>query len=906
MIRCFFLPTLVMLLASVPTIAEAQVTLRHEFPDGRKSISETIIKTSQTLTLAGKELVSGSEQSLTVSAANGERAADGTLTVNSKIEALKTKVTLPGGVEIEFDSAKPDAPPPGTQFDFLLDIFKATTVASWESVMNNENRVVAVKGRDAAYAGLPQNIRDAMKTQMEPEYLKTAANDELTKLPFEPVSPGDSWERTNTVRLDSGQRFTFTNKYTYEGSVQQNGKNLERIASKTTDVAYFVEGESPIKVLESDLKVAASDGEILFDSAFGEVVSQRSELQIKGSLKLELMEMELPGQLDLTMENNVETVVVLPKIYRTTPFLGEIRLNGLAFAPRGWANCDGQLLSIKNHVSLFSLLGTTYGGDGIRDFRLPDLRGRVPVHAGKAPGLAKVWQGQKLNGKQVTSSTAPDGTVTQPSLSMRYVISLEGIYPPRRDVAKDNASILEPFVGEIRMFAGIFAPHGWANCDGQQLASFENKSLFAAIGRSFGGDATNFSLPDLRARIPVHAGQGSGLDRVKLGERGGRRKLAPAKDVPESVSTRSCLGIRYIIALRGIDPTPSVDVTSLMGEICVLAGESVPRGWASCDGQLLSTKENQALFSLLGTTYGGDGRTTFALPDLRGRTPVHSGESQDLIPKVRLGQRHGGTSVAIAKDSEPGVSTQPYLGVRYIISLHGVYPSRDSNYEDEFGAILGLDHFKFYNVAPVEMKASVTLRGQFDKDAVSASLAAIERFASPVTQYGAQIISPSSHLTWYKLVQGVREPRRAVEFENEFGIQIMLLGQPVALLAPTKTVGSGSEIPNDLDHYKVYEVLEVKPIKRKVPLIDQFGAKDDVTIGKTMFFAVPVIKKYGDKVSPIVNVKAHLTFYAILPKKPINMTKETVDHFGKHKLAFVESELLALPTFKLAWKAIED
>ena len=64
------------------------------------------------------------------------------------------------------------------------------------------------------------------------------------------------------------------------------------------------------------------------------------------------------------------------------PFLAEIRMVGFNFAPRGWAFCDGQILPINQNQSLYSLLGTTYGGDGRTTFALPDLRGRVPIHAG--------------------------------------------------------------------------------------------------------------------------------------------------------------------------------------------------------------------------------------------------------------------------------------------------------------------------------------------------------------------------------------------------------------------------------------------------------------------------------------------------------------------------------------------
>ncbi len=68
------------------------------------------------------------------------------------------------------------------------------------------------------------------------------------------------------------------------------------------------------------------------------------------------------------------------------PFLAEIRIVGFNFAPRGWAFCDGQILPINQNQSLYSLLGTTYGGDGRTSFALPDLRGRVPIHVGSSGG----------------------------------------------------------------------------------------------------------------------------------------------------------------------------------------------------------------------------------------------------------------------------------------------------------------------------------------------------------------------------------------------------------------------------------------------------------------------------------------------------------------------------------------
>jgi|SRR5271167_1144446 len=173
------------------------------------------------------------------------------------------------------------------------------------------------------------------------------------------------------------------------------------------------------------------------------------------------------------------------------PFLGEIRIFGGNFAPNGWALCDGSLLPISQNTALFSILGTTYGGDGVRTFALPDLRGRVGVSFGQGPGLSSYQQGQvggaesdtlttaqmpshshsvgasetpstndpkgavpaKSVGPQIGSGAhvygaAPDGTamnsamvgptgggqpvsILQPYLVINYIIALQGIFPSR-------------------------------------------------------------------------------------------------------------------------------------------------------------------------------------------------------------------------------------------------------------------------------------------------------------------------------------------------------------------------------------------------------------------------------------------------------------------------------------------
>jgi len=93
-------------------------------------------------------------------------------------------------------------------------------------------------------------------------------------------------------------------------------------------------------------------------------------------------------------------------------YLGEIRIFGGNFAPRLWALCQGQILAVSQYDQLFALLGTTYGGNGVDTFALPDLRGRLPVHQGHGPGLTQRTMGQRfgMETERLTVSQIPEHT----------------------------------------------------------------------------------------------------------------------------------------------------------------------------------------------------------------------------------------------------------------------------------------------------------------------------------------------------------------------------------------------------------------------------------------------------------------------------------------------------------------
>jgi microcystin-dependent protein len=129
-----------------------------------------------------------------------------------------------------------------------------------------------------------------------------------------------------------------------------------------------------------------------------------------------------------------------------------------------------------------------------------------------------------------------------------------------------------------------------------------------------------------------------------------------------------------------------------LAEIRIVSFAFAPKGWAQTNGQLLPINQNQALFSLLGTMYGGNGQTTFALPDIRSRIPMHQGTSAQLSTRT-LGQK-GGAEVtafptaqipgapvtpitALAVPSSPVFSLSPFLVLNFVIALQGIFPSQN-------------------------------------------------------------------------------------------------------------------------------------------------------------------------------------------------------------------------------------
>lgn len=209
----------------------------------------------------------------------------------------------------------------------------------------------------------------------------------------------------------------------------------------------------------------------------------------------------------------------------------------------------------------------------------------------------------------------------------------------------------DPFIGEIRMFAGNFAPRGWALCQGQLLAISTNSPLFSILGTTYGGNGTTtFGLPNLQSRSPVGAGTGAGLSHIGLGQIAGTESVhltTPQLPVHAPIAT-------FVGSASSMTATVDVATTTTTAMVAPTAGNT----------------------SYLSATTAKAGPTNVAI----------NGLFTDTAPdttKASLGGVHGSVTPAGTVTVNPIGSglpvdlRNPYLGMNFIIALEGIYPSHN-------------------------------------------------------------------------------------------------------------------------------------------------------------------------------------------------------------------------------------
>ena len=220
---------------------------------------------------------------------------------------------------------------------------------------------------------------------------------------------------------------------------------------------------------------------------------------------------------------------------------------------------------------------------------------------------------------------------------------------------------MDPFLGQVILFAGNYPPRGWAFCHGQLLPISDNNALFSLLGTIYGGDGrTDFALPDLRGRAPIGVGQGPGLRRFVEGSKGGAEQVTlTTNNLPSHTHTATAstdmTGVGVAVSMRNVKV--NVDVT--LKASSRVADSNRPKERALARGN-----EN---------TYNSADPNVNLKAGSASATATITGE-----PMIALtGEATTAVTVENTGDGESFLNRSPYLGMHYIIALEGIYPPRE-------------------------------------------------------------------------------------------------------------------------------------------------------------------------------------------------------------------------------------
>jgi len=282
--------------------ARAQVKLEQKFVEGAKTVNHTNMKVTQTLSLAGMNLETSSDRFVIVSSIAGKRETDGKIRVDQNVDKLSITVKLPGGLMLTFDSDDPNKKAENPALQPLVDAMGALSKAKIVFIYDQTGKVVAVEGLDKA----AEKVSEEARGDLDPEVAKKNANQEVDRLPSDPVKVGDTWSRNADLNLGSGQIMSMTTEYKYVGEVKDGDKTYDKIEAKTTTTTFSIaEGSKlPLRVTKSDLKPTESSNTLLFDRSAGQFQSNKGKLRIQGDLEFSINGQTLPAKLDLTLESD--------------------------------------------------------------------------------------------------------------------------------------------------------------------------------------------------------------------------------------------------------------------------------------------------------------------------------------------------------------------------------------------------------------------------------------------------------------------------------------------------------------------------------------------------------------------------------------------------------------------------
>ena len=297
-------PALTLALLIAP-LASAQIIIKPRVEAPGSFETNLLFKVKQTLSIMGQDIDTASVRKVTAKTDVSKPDSAGNVTYSSKYSAFENKLTLPGGVEIEFDSNGENTPQ-GTQLDFMLPLLAALSKSTTTIVYDKNGDVMKMEVKAEGLDTLDGQAKAMLGGELDSDVLTEKAQNALDDFHDKPVKVGDSWESETTLDLGQGAVFELTSSQKYVGTVQQDGKTLHQVEIKYTEVDFEQPAATPgaPAVTESDLEIITGTSTLLFDAEKGRIVTSKLNLEVAGEITLTIANMDLPAKLALEITIN--------------------------------------------------------------------------------------------------------------------------------------------------------------------------------------------------------------------------------------------------------------------------------------------------------------------------------------------------------------------------------------------------------------------------------------------------------------------------------------------------------------------------------------------------------------------------------------------------------------------------
>jgi hypothetical protein len=279
--------------------AAAETKLAVKYQEGGVYKTKETVKSRQSLKLNGQPLDTESNTTLVSQTKIGKRNAQGELPIEATYVEVVSELTLPGNKKVSYNSATDEGKTDDPNYQIVLDQLKGLKGLSYTILLDRNNQVKSVTGLKPEAGANTEDI-------------KVSVQQTIDRYPQESVQPGAQWVRDMVLPLGQGQIFSLRRTYTYVGpevrSTVASTRKLEKVTAVSDNLQYSIRPNAgiPGTVTKSNLKMDQGETTLLFDPAQGRTIESYDKMHVTGTLTLSIMNVELNGELDLSMEMKSE------------------------------------------------------------------------------------------------------------------------------------------------------------------------------------------------------------------------------------------------------------------------------------------------------------------------------------------------------------------------------------------------------------------------------------------------------------------------------------------------------------------------------------------------------------------------------------------------------------------------